>query len=91
MQTFDLNTARMNLEDCPCPHHGTNQCDCQMVVLLVYASAAEPAALILHSNDGQTQLSLVNTPGQHAISLLQKTIENTLRTSNLSETRSDLS
>ena len=66
VQTFDLHSARHALEDCPCPHHGTDQCDCQMVVLLVYANAAEPATLILHGNDGQTWLSLVEHPGQPA-------------------------
>ncbi len=90
MQTFDLNTARMNLEDCPCPHHGTDQCDCQMIVLLVYGNAAEPETLIMHGNEGHTWLSLVNTPGQHADSALQKTIENALRTTNPLEARSDL-
>jgi hypothetical protein len=64
VQTFDLNTARHGLEHCPCPHHGTDQCDCQMVVLLVYANTTEPATLILHGNDGQTWLSLVERPGQ---------------------------
>ncbi len=64
VQTFDLHSARHALEDCPCPHHGTDQCDCQMVVLLVYANAAEPATLILHGNDGQTWLSLVEHPDQ---------------------------
>lgn len=66
MQTFDLHTARLSLAECPCPHHGTDQCDCQMVVLLVYGSAPEPATLILHGNDGQTWLSLINRPGQPA-------------------------
>ena len=64
IQTFDLHSARHALADCPCPHHGTDQCDCQMVVLLVYANAAEPATLILHGNDGQTWLSLVEHPDQ---------------------------
>jgi hypothetical protein len=64
VQTFDLTTAREALDDCPCPHHGTDECDCQMVVLLVYASVVEPATLILHGNDGQTWLSLVERPGQ---------------------------
>ena len=64
LQTFDLNTARHSLEDCPCPHHGTDACDCQMVVLLVYANGAEPATLILHGKDGQTWLSLVEHPDQ---------------------------
>ena len=64
MQTFDLHTARHALEDCPCPHHGTSECDCQMFVLLVYGEALEPATLILHGNDGQTWLSIVETPNQ---------------------------
>ena len=64
VQTFDLHSARHALEDCPCPHHGTDQCDCQMVVLLVYANAAEPATLILHGNDGQTWLLLAEHPDQ---------------------------
>ena len=41
MRTFDLQAARHDPADCPCPHHGTEQCDCQMVVLLVYGLAAE--------------------------------------------------
>ncbi len=64
VQTFDLTTARHALGDCPCPHHGTEQCDCQMVVLLVYADGAEPATLILHGNDGKSWLSLVERPNQ---------------------------
>ncbi len=79
VQTFDLNTARHALEDCPCPHHGTDQCDCQMVVLLVYVDVTEPATLILHGNDGQTWLSLVEHPNQQpskdAIRAIQKALE----------------
>lgn len=66
VQTFDLHDARHALEDCACPHHGTEQCDCQMIVLLVYAGESGPATLILHGNDGQTWLSLVDRPGQPA-------------------------
>ena len=58
VQTFDLHTARTASHSCECPHHGTDQCDCQMVVLLVYGSTSEPATLILHGNDGQTWLSV---------------------------------
>lgn len=80
VQTFDLTTARQAWDDCPCPHHGTEQCDCQMVVLLVYSSAAEPATLILHGNDGQTWLSLVERPGQQpgegTVTAIQKALVN---------------
>lgn len=64
IQTFDLHMARLAMHDCPCPNHGTEECDCQMVVLLVYGRVAEPTALILHGNDGQTWVSIVNDPQQ---------------------------
>jgi len=54
VQTFDLQSARHALSECPCPHHGTAECDCQMVVLLVYGKAEEPLTLILHGNQGIT-------------------------------------
>ncbi len=57
VQTFDLHTARAALHDCQCPHHGTDECDCQMVVLLVYGETEQPATVILHGNDGTTWLS----------------------------------
>ena len=70
VQTFDLHTARAGLHDCPCPNHGTENCDCQMVVLLVYGSADAPATLFLHGNDGQTWLSIADNPQQRADSKL---------------------
>ncbi len=66
LQTFDLHAARMGAHVCACPHHGTEDCDCQMVVLLVYGSAGQPATLILHGKEGQTWLSIVDTPSQRA-------------------------
>lgn len=66
LQTFDLHAARMGMHECACPNHGTEDCDCQMVVLLVYGNAAQPVTLILHGNDGQTWLSIVDTPSQGA-------------------------
>lgn len=79
MQTFDLHTARLGTEDCPCPNHGTNDCDCQMTVLLVYGKAVEPATLVLHGNDDQTWLSLVDTSMQHVNSIVQALIEQALQ------------
>ena len=66
VQTFDLQSARLGLDDCPCPHHGTSACDCQMVILLLYGQTGVPATLILHGNGGQTWLSLIDRPGQPA-------------------------
>lgn len=64
LQTFDLHVARLAQHACACPHHGTEQCDCQMIILLVYGSAEEPVTLILHGKDGQTWLSIADSPSQ---------------------------
>lgn len=66
LQTFDLHTTRHIQQDCPCPNHGTADCDCQMVVLMVYGETAEPAALILHGSDGQTRFSIADDSSQRA-------------------------
>jgi hypothetical protein len=66
VQTFDLHTARVGPHDCPCPNHGTDDCDCQMVVLLIYGKAAEPVTLILHGHDEQTWFSIADNPRQRA-------------------------
>jgi len=64
VQTFDLQVARGAHDDCSCPHHGTDKCDCQMVVLLVYGRDYEPDTLVLHGQDGRTWLSLADTAGE---------------------------
>jgi len=86
IQTFDLHTARLALHDCPCPNHGTEECDCQMVVLLVYGKVADvstplntsPATLILHGNDGQTWVSIANDPQQRTDEKLINSIRQAL-------------
>lgn len=86
VQTFDLHTARAGLHDCHCPNHGTEDCDCQMVILLVYGKTSDvstpldtsvstplntnPVTLFLHGNDGQTWLSIADEPRQHVDSKL---------------------
>lgn len=62
VQTFDLHAARKGVQDCPCPNHGTHECDCQFVVMLVYGKSGGPVTLILHGNDGQTWLSIAEGP-----------------------------
>ena len=78
VQTFDLHTARLALHDCPCPNHGTEECDCQMVVMLVYGKVEEPVTLILHGNDGQTWLSLADVPRQKSDTKLSTEIQQAL-------------
>lgn len=60
VQTFNLNTARLGAHRCDCPNHGTEECDCQMIVLLVYGESAEPASLILHGSEGKTWISIAD-------------------------------
>ena len=64
VRSFDLQTARSAHTDCDCPHHGTDLCDCQLVVLLVYGPGMGPATLVAHGSDGRTQIALAYSPEQ---------------------------
>ena len=79
VQTFNLNTARLGLHNCCCPNHETETCDCQMIVLLVYGEAPEPATLILHGNNGQTWISLADSalqrPDAKLVSRIRRALE----------------
>lgn len=80
VQSFDLRLARSVHTDCKCPHHGSVKCNCQMVVLLVYEnSSSPPATLAMHGQDGFTEVSLVNSPGQRPPEALGKRISNTFK------------
>lgn len=78
IRTFDLQIARQAQLACTCPHHGTDICDCQMVVLMVYAGDREPVTLIAHGSSGQTWVSVVDTPQQRADRRLEMTIRQTV-------------
>ena len=78
--------ARLGLHNCCCPNHGTDACDCQMIVLLVYGEVAEPATLILHGNNGQTWISIAECVAQHSDAKLVGCIRNVLeRVSNANQ------
>ena len=93
VRTFDLQIARHEPVVCSCPLHSTDQCDCQMVVLLVYGDDYQPISLVAHSYEGRTRFSLVNTPQQRADPRLERSINSALssqflpthRTKNLSQ------
>lgn len=60
-RSFDLQSARDSLRnptDCSCPNHGTTQCACQYIVLLVRTKSGESIPLIVHGHDDRTILSL---------------------------------
>lgn len=77
-QTFDLQVARLAHADCPCPHHGTDRCTCQMIVLLIYGEHADPATLVIHGQDGGSWLSFANPAAQHAHQRLEAFIRRAL-------------
>ena len=78
VQTFDLQVARLAHPDCPCPHHGTDDCNCQMVVLLVYRKQDDPVTLIIHGQDGRTWVSLGGPVGKRANHHLETAIRRAL-------------
>jgi hypothetical protein len=73
-RSFDLRSARAVSSSCACPDHGTDACDCQMVVLLVYQGQDAPATVILHGHQGRTWILLADTPDTK----LEATIESAL-------------
>jgi hypothetical protein len=78
VQTFDLHSAMTGTHGCSCPNHGTEECDCQMVILLVYGDTAEPVTLLLHGNSKQTWISLADSVLQRPNPQLQITIQKVL-------------
>lgn len=74
VQTFDLRAARAEHGECACPHHGSELCDCQMVVLLVYEDGNPPASLVAHGRAGQTWFTLVDSPQQRVEARFEKII-----------------
>jgi hypothetical protein len=58
VRSFDLQVARASYPGCTCPNHGTDKCDCQMVVLLVYSNESAPISLTAHSHEGKTYFSI---------------------------------
>lgn len=78
VQTFDLHDTRFDHNLCTCPHHGTEQCSCQMIVLLVYDNGFPPASIIAHGHDGQTWFMLADTPLQSVHAGLEAAIQDAL-------------
>jgi hypothetical protein len=76
--TFDLQEARHAHVDCVCPHHGTEQCGCQLVVILIYGHAPRPATLIAHGHKGTTWFSFVDSFPQHTSQHLETLLLRTL-------------
>lgn len=76
-QSFDLRSVRDTLTACTCEHQA-DTCDCDMAILLVYGTASSPATLMVHSRNGRSWLSLIDTFEQRPPALLEKTIWQTI-------------
>ena len=72
MPSFD---SRLTGAPTVCPHHGAEQCDCQIVILLVYGPEERPATLMAHGQDGETWISIATAPGQRPSSGLENAIK----------------
>ena len=76
--SFDSHLVREGISPTACPHHGTANCDCQIVILLVYGEDSHPATLLAHGQDGETWISLAAPPGQRIPARLEKEISKAL-------------
>ncbi len=81
--TFNFQTARSPQVDCTCPHHGTESCDCQMVVLLVYDGNRAPVSLLVHGNDDHTWFYMADSPIQRGDPELEATVRRVIEGNSL--------
>jgi len=79
VQTFDLQVARLAHQGCTCPHHGTDDCNCQMVVLLIYQKKGDPVTLVIHGQEDKSWLSLVSSDGKRIDQRFETAIQRELR------------
>ena len=79
IRTFDLQAARLAHSDCPCPHHGTEQCSCQMIVLLIYHANTSPVTMVIHGSEETSWFYLINTLQQPVSHQQEKSIQDVLR------------
>ena len=75
MLSFD---SRLTGVPTVCPHHGAEQCDCQIVILLVYEDEGRPATLMAHGQDGETWISIAAAPDQRPSPGLEAAIKHIL-------------
>ncbi|UCC50763.1 MAG: hypothetical protein JSV68_16860 [Anaerolineaceae bacterium] len=78
LMSFDSQLTRVATVSGVCPHHGTDACDCQIVILLVYDVDGRPATVLAHGQDGETWISMVMPPGQRPAARLEKKIRQAL-------------
>jgi hypothetical protein len=78
VQSFDLRTAIAAYSGCTCPHHGSDICDCQMIMLILYTDGDEPIRLVAHGKDGTTHLGVIDNPQRRRIEKIVHLLKTTL-------------
>ena len=66
-RTFDLQAARRSLRNAsqaPCPHHGSNRCTCQYLVLQIRRLGFGSTVLVVHGQDRVTRIATVAEAGE---------------------------
>lgn len=62
LQTFDLKTVCGTPAEYQCSHHDPSECDCQLVILLIYGRTSKPTTLVLQGDDNKTLFLLESDP-----------------------------
>lgn len=76
-RSFDLRSTRDAGGDCTCPDHGTDACDCQMVVLLIYRGQGAPATVVLYGHQGRTWMVLADAPDAELATMIEDALVST--------------
>lgn len=61
-QSFDLKPADVLMEDCRCPFHNQDECDCEYIVLIVYCNGKPPITLAGHGHSMAVSFDLAGIP-----------------------------
>lgn len=85
IQSFDLRVARIESGSFICPIHSIDQCDGQMIELLVYDRENPPITLEVHIHDGLVRFALVDAPERQSNPLLREVILQALREMSISK------
>jgi hypothetical protein len=90
IQSFDLQTAISAYSGCTCPHHGSEICDCQMIMLILYSDEGEPIRLIVHGKDGTTHLGVIDNPQMRGLEKIDYLIKRTFSSNQFEIIRTNL-
>ena len=67
IQTFGYRFADLDA-GLDCPHHKMEDCDCEIIVLLLYSKEFSIVSILGHCQNGQIEFSLTNCPNSTTIS-----------------------